>query len=426
MKKIKYLAMLLFAAMVSMATVSCSDSGDNNEGGNGNGGNGGGTPGDTISASEQKKRLESIANEFVDKINADQFTNLKEIAEAIDGADNSAISDWADACMDACLVETKGDTVCSYLFVASNFTGSFVLDGNKWTLSNDKVDNLQFKFKDKEGKDCVLKLEHSGKETKIHHESFDRVEYRYIWNEYSTPSEYTHRDIDSLSIPENITVTLTQGGKTVVSTDIHTTLTVGSGDIDLTRDEVEVTISSTVNDYKLELQKALYSKSEKASVQSFVITKDSEELISLSAEVAFDISNPNNPVCKSGSFEVKVLGGKARVAGNVTDGKALQDCLNKAYDNNQNDEEYKRYIEEVNSYAPVKLYLDNSDKYAATVCLKPFKEDPDENHSSWTCEPVLVFNDGSSYTFVEYFDEESFKNVIKKVEDLIEDFTKKF
>ncbi len=423
MKKIKYLAMLLFAAMVSAAAVSC---GDDNESGAGDGGSGGGTEAETLTPNEQKVKLEKVARELVGKVDADQFSNIEDMAKGIEGADDSAISDWADACMDACLLDVKGDSLYSYLYVASNFTGSFELKDDKWTKSDEKVGYLQFKFKDNAGKNCVLKLEHSGKETTVHHESFDDELYYYGWNGYYYAKYLVSKDKYSYSIPENIKVTLTQGGATVASADIHTTLSVGSGDVDIARDGAEVTMTTTVNDYKFVLQKAVYSKGKSASVPSFVVTKGGEELVSLTAKATGDLSDVDDPVLKTGSFEVKVLGGKARVVGNLTDGQTLKRCLDNAGDNDWDEKEYKKYINQANSLIDVKLYLDNSGKYAAFLRLQPFEERYYGAYSSWDAEPVLVFGDGSSYSFDEYFDENTFSTVINKVENLIDDFVRMF
>ena len=423
MKKIKYLAMLLFVALVSVAAVSC---GDDNESGTDGGGGGGGTEAETLTPNEQKVKLEKVARKLVGKVDADQFSNIEDMAKGIEDTDDSAISDWADACMDACLPDVKGDSVYSYLYAASNFTGSFELKDGKWTKSDEKVNYLQFKFNDNAGKNCVLKLEHSGKETTVHHESFDDEYYCYGWNGYYYTKYLMSKDKISYSVPENIKVTLTQGGTTVASTDIRTTLSVGSGDVDITRDGAEVTMTTTVNDYKFVLQKAVYSKGKSASVPSFVVTKGGEELISLTANATGDLSDVDDPVLKTGSFEVKVLGGEARVVGNLTDGQTLKRCLDNAYDNDEYEEEFKKYINQANSLIDVKLYLDNSDKYAALLRLQPFEEYYYSAYSSWDAKPVLVFGDGSSYSFDEYFDKNTFNTVINKVENLIDDFIRMF
>ncbi len=427
MKKIKYFAMLFFAAMVSAATVSCGDDGDSTSGGDNSGNGGGGSQqvDSVTTAAAQKAKLESVARELVGKVNAEEFDNIKEIVDGVRPSDGQEIEDWFEGCKDACLVGESGDSLYYNLYALSNFTGSFELQGNKWENLNAKVDYLQFKFKDKAGNECVLKLTHSGKETTVHHESFDEKDYEYRW--YGYYSAYLkRRNVNSYVIPENINVTLTQGGKTVVSTDVHTSLSVGSGDVDITRDGAEVSVTTTVNDYKVVLQKALYSKGTSVSVPSLVMTKGNEELISLTAQATGDISDLDNPVSKTARFEVKVLGGKARVIGNLTDGQTLQRNLENADKNENNETEYKRYINNANTLIDVKLYLDNSSKYGAYLRLQPFEKNKGWGYKAWEYKPILVFGDGSSYTFEEYFDEVTFDNVINKVQNIIDDFVRMF
>lgn len=413
MKKIKYCAMLFFAAMVSAAAVSCSNGSDD----------GGSQSIDTVTKpAEQKTKLESIAREFVGKVNANEFSNIKEMVDGVNGSDGQEIEYWFEDCLDACLMEQSDDTLYYNLYALSNFTGSFELQGSKWKgLNANKVDYLQFKFKDKAGNECVLKLTHSGKETTVHHESFDKTDYGYRW--YGYYDYFKSKNVNSYVIPENINVTLTQGGKTVVSTDVHTSLSVGSGDVDITRDGAEVSVTMTVNDYKVVLQKALYSKGTSASVPSLVMTKGNEELISLTAQATGDISDLDNPVSKTANFEVKVLGGRVRVVGNLTDGQSLQRNLEKADENKYNSSDYKRYIVNANALIDVKLLIDNS--YAAYLSLQPF-EKTNRGSKAWEYKPVLVFGDGSSYTFEEYFDDATFDNVINKVQNIIDDFVRMF
>lgn len=419
-KGIKSFSMLFFAAMVSVIAVSCGDKGSSND-----------VTTPTIdnetTPAAQKAKLESVARELAGKVNADEFSNIKEMTKGVGDSETSILKQWFEGCLDACEVK-KTDTSIYKMYALSNFKGSFQLNGNKWEKLNDNVDYLQFAFKDNSGKDCVLKLTHSGKETTVHHESFDREHYySYYYNNYFHVE--TNKEIKSYVIPENANVTLTQDGKTVVSTDVHTSLNIGSGDVDITRDEANVTATTTINDYKFELKNALYSKSTSVEVPSFIMTKGSEELVSLTAKATGDISDLNDPVSKTAYIEVKVLGGKMRLVGNLTDGQTLQRNLENADKNNENETEYKKYIEKANALIDVKMYLDNSSKYGAYLQLKPFEKvyySYYSQYKKWEYKPVLVFGDDSSYTFEEYFDENTFNNVINKVQNIIDDFVRMF
>lgn len=421
MKKKQIFSTLLFAAMVAVGTVSCSSNDDNDSGGN----NGGNTQTETLTPNEQKVKLEKIARELVGKVEADPFSNIKDMTKALDDTDDDVISDWAKGCVGNCLESSKGDTLYSYLFAASNFTGSFELQGKKWKLSNERVDYLQFKFTDYSGRECVIKVEHSGKETKVHHDSFDYHQYSWYYDYvYTKHAVYTEQR--AYSIPEYIKVTVAQNGTTVASTDIHTTLNIASGDVDPYRDGAEVSATTTINDYKFALEKMIYSAGKSASVQSLTVTKGGEELLSLTAQATGDITDSDNPVLKTANITVKVLGGKARVEGNIEDGQSLVRNLENADANNTNSEKYKSYLNTANSMFSVKLYFDNSSTQSAFLRLLPFERQDYWGKSTWRSKPAIVFGDGSSYSFEEYFDEKTFSTVIDKAQNLVDDFVRLF
>lgn len=428
MKKKQIFSTLLFAAMVAVGTVSCSSGDDNGSGGNNGNDNGGNTQTETLTPNEQKVKLEKIARELVGKVEADPFSNIKDMTTALDDTDDDVISDWAKGCVDNCLESSKGDTLYNYLFVASNFTGSFELQGKKWKLANENVGYLQFKFTDHSGRECVIKVEHSGKETKVHHDSFDYHEYSwyydYVSHTYTKHAVYTEQQ--TYSIPEYIKVTVAQNGTTVASTDIHTTLNIATGDVDPYRDGAEVSATTTINDYKFALEKMIYSAGKSASVQSLTVTKGGEELLSLTAQATGDITNSDNPVLKTASIMVKVLGGKARVEGNITDGQSLLRNVENADANKTNGEKYKSFLNTANSLFSVKLYFDNSSTQSAFLRLQPFERQDYLGRSTWRCKPVIVFGDGSSYSFEEYFDENTFATVIDKAQNLVDDFVRLF
>ncbi len=417
MKKKQIFSTLLFAAMVAVGTVSCSSGGDN----------GGGTQTEALTPNEQKVKLEKIARELVGKVEADPFSNIKDMTKALDDTNDDVISNWAKNCVDNCLESAKGDTLYSYLFAASNFTGSFELIGKKWKLANERVDYLQFKFTDYSGRECVIKVEHSGKETKVHHDSFDYHQYSWYYDYVSHKyTESVYSEQRTYSIPEYIKVTVAQNGTTVASTDIHTTLNIASGDVDPYRDGAEVSATTTINDYKFALEKMIYSAGKSASVQSLTVTKGGEELLSLTAQAAGDITDSDNPVLKTASITVKVLGGKARVEGKIDDGQSLVRNIENADANKTNSEKYKGYLNTANSLFSVKLYFDNSSTQSAFLRLQPFERQDYRGTSTWSCKPAIVFGDGSSYSFEEYFDEKTFSTVIDKAQNLVDDFVRLF
>jgi hypothetical protein len=69
----------------------------------------------------------------------------------------------------------------------------------------------------------------------------------------------------------------------------------------------------------------------------------------------------------------------------------------------------------------VNMYFDNTSTKQATVKLEPFQEDDWYGYRYWESEPVIYFQDGTSYsTFEAFFDADDFGNSVNAFEKLIE------
>ena len=72
-----------------------------------------------------------------------------------------------------------------------------------------------------------------------------------------------------------------------------------------------------------------------------------------------------------------------------------------------------------NSLADVNLFYDGKNVKQATIKLEPFAEEKWNGSTFWETEPLIYFNDGSSYsTFKAFFNEKDFKKVIDTFKNL--------
>ena len=76
MKHLKLLVVFAFAVTMSLSMTGCGGD-DSSEGGNGNGGT-------VMSESEQKEYIDVTGRELVNKINADDFKPITELAKFVD------------------------------------------------------------------------------------------------------------------------------------------------------------------------------------------------------------------------------------------------------------------------------------------------------------------------------------------------------
>jgi len=416
MKKIKFLAIYFMAAMISFGLAACSSDDDEEVGTNDN---------PALSASDSKKELEATAKELMSKVSADDFQNIADMTANLDDNDDDVVSEWFDDCVEACKLSGSTDDNLKYLYAASNFTGKFELTNGRWKKTG-TANYLQFTFDDKNGKTCVLKAETSGKLTTVHHDAFDEEDwdYEYVnghWRDYETLTE------NSFVIPEKVHVTLTQGGSTVADVTVNTSVSISSGDFDYTRDNAQVTVTAKINDYNLNVSKVAFNAGTSASAAA-TLSKGGETLIECSANATgqlYSEESEKDPVGKTGAFEVKVLGNQVYIVGNISNISDFAENLDNADEYDEDESSFKRYIENANALIDINVYFDGSKNSTAKVELYPVSEKY-YNYEYWNYEPCVVFGDGTKYSFEEYFDENTYDDVIDQFENLIDDFVEMF
>ena len=409
---------------------------------------------------EQKEYLDLIARGFMDKTPASDFNEISKLCNHIsntytDSYDWDEVGDWGSKIFES-LKESLGTTdkeqekdswgEYNYIYtnykalvMASNFKGQFKAIGNKWELS--KADDLQFIFSDQYGKECVLKLETSGNVKKVFIGNIDEwVDYNYDYsNDYYISNDYYDRTQLTVGVPENIIVTLTQGGSQVVKVTVKLNIGDLSNDkFDLSKNQLTAsTLVELNNGYKFNVSQVAYNGNNKTSV-SFDMSKNGESL----ASVAFSSDISGIPSCNidamvSGNIDeedfnnsnmknvyVKLdIMGKLQIQGTLSDVRKFTDYINEADDNDDDEKTFKSYVNQANSLANFNLFYDGKSTKQATVTLEAFEEESWNGMKYWYMEPMLNFYDGSSYsTFDAFFNDKDFKSVIDAFEKLADNY----
>ena len=409
---------------------------------------------------EQKEYLDVIAREFMDKTPASDFNEISKLCNHIsntytDNYDWDEVGDWGSEIFES-LKESLGTTdkeqekdswgEYNYIYtnykalvMASNFKGQFKAIGNKWELS--KADDLQFIFSDQHGKECVLKLVTSGNVKKVFIGNIDEwVDYNYDYsNDYYISNDYYDRTQLTVGVPENIVVTLTQGGSQVVKVTVKLNIGDLSNDkFDLSKNQLTAsTLVELNNGYKFNVSQVAYNGNNKTSV-SFDMSKNGESL----ASVAFSSDISGIPSCNidamvSGNIDeedfnnsnmknvyVKLdIMGKLQIQGTLSDVRKFTDYINEADDNDDDEKTFKSYVNQANSLANFNLFYDGKSTKQATVTLEAFEEESWNGIKYWYMEPMLNFYDGSSYsTFDAFFNDKDFKSVIDAFEKLADNY----
>lgn len=409
---------------------------------------------------EQKEYLDVIARGFMDKTPASDFNEISKLCNHIsntytDNYDWDEVGDWGSEIFES-LKESLGTTdkeqekyswgEYNYIYtnykalvMASNFKGQFKAIGNKWELS--KADDLQFIFSDQYGKECVLKLVTSGNVKKVFIGNIDEwVDYKSnSTDDYYISNDYYDRTQLTVGVPENIVVTLTQGGSQVVKVTVKLNIGDLSNDkFDLSKNQLTAsTLVELNNGYKFNVSQVAYNGNNKTSV-SFDMSKNGESL----ASVAFSSDISGIPSCNidamvSGNIDeedfnnsnmknvyVKLdIMGKLQIQGTLSDVRKFTDYINEADDNDDDEKTFKSYVNQANSLANFNLFYDGKSTKQATVTLEAFEEESWNGIKYWYMEPMLNFYDGSSYsTFDAFFNDKDFKSVIDAFEKLADNY----
>lgn len=409
---------------------------------------------------EQKEYLDVIARGFMDKTPASDFNEISKLCNHIsntytDNYDWDEVGDWGSEIFES-LKESLGTTdkeqekdswgEYNYIYtnykalvMASNFKGQFKAIGNKWELS--KADDLQFIFSDQYGKECVLKLETSGNVKKVFIGNIDEwVDYKSnSTDDYYISNDYYDRTQLTVGVPENIVVTLTQGGSQVVKVTVKLNIGDLSNDkFDLSKNQLTAsTLVELNNGYKFNVSQVAYNGNNKTSV-SFDMSKNGESL----ASVAFSSDISGIPSCNidamvSGNIDeedfnnsnmknvyVKLdIMGKLQIQGTLSDVRKFTDYINEADDKDDDEKTFKSYVNQANSLANFNLFYDGKSTKQATVTLEAFEEESWNGMKYWYMEPMLNFYDGSSYsTFDAFFNDKDFKSVIDAFEKLADNY----
>lgn len=406
---------------MTFSVVSCSSSDDPENipeipgGGTETPGGGNDNPGGNteLTAAQAKQKLDATAQELLGKMNVNDLQEFKTMIDGVDYEDGSEVSKWFEACGDAS-VESDSEEGTKYLIKASNFVGEFTLKNGVWKQTKKGGDQLSFIFNDKNGKNCVLTLKGSSDGTLIHHDCFDNEGGYwdgYKWQEY--------KDEYRFILPKKMELTLSRNGEVRAMTTINTEVKT-AGEIDLTKDEVEISSVTQIGAYKVEVNKAAFKAGKNAEAKA-VISKDNEKLITVTASATGNIDNNLEGTYGKVSASVDILG-KAKVVATLSDVNLLIQNLDKA---DENESLFKQYLENANRLIDAQLYLDNSSKSCAKVYLAPI-EDGYGSYKYWDAEPWLEFSDGSKYSYSDYFNEKSFKTVVDKVQSIVDDFIKMF
>lgn len=403
------------------------------------------TPGDNnqgetkLDSESQKLKLQATAQKFMKEVPADEMRNLSQLADYVNDAyinnskfSNDVVTDWFEKLIDSNLSPDGKEDISNYwskeyykrIIELSQFKGKFVAGKGGWTKSN--ADDLQFEFKDQNGITCVLTLKTSGKTAKVYvGETWGDCKYEpTIDGEYSKRIDVIEKNY--VYVPEHITTTLLQGGNTLVSAEVNIDHSQFLGpEYDLSKDAVSTNATVKINNYVWVVDRAAHNGKEGSAYVKGSMSKAGKTLVSFEASAADTKLDENGELLQGGAAKVSVnILGEVQIKGTCSNVKTFADYLDKADQFEENESQFKSYVNQANSLLNLGIYFNGGSMRQAKVQLECF-EDGYANWKDWTYEPVLVFDDNSTYsTFTAFFNETSFREVINSFEDLVRSYEK--
>lgn len=403
------------------------------------------TPGDNnqgetkLDSESQKLKLQATAQKFMKEVPADEMRNLSQLADYVNDAyinnskfSNDVVTDWFEKLIDSNLSPDGKEDISNYwskeyykrIIELSQFKGKFVAGKEGWTKSN--ADDLQFEFKDQNGITCVLTLKTSGKTAKVYvGETWGDCKYEpTIDGEYSKRVDVIEKNY--VYVPEHITTTLLQGGNTLVSAEVNIDHSQFLGpEYDLSKDAVSTNATVKINNYVWVVDRAAHNGKEGSAYVKGSMSKAGKTLVSFEASAADTKLDKDGELLQGGAAKVSVnILGEVQIKGTCSNVKTFADYMDKADQFEENESQFKSYVNQANSLLNLGIYFNGGSMRQAKVQLECF-EDGYANWKYWTYEPVLVFDDNSTYsTFTAFFNETSFREVINSFEDLVRSYEK--
>lgn len=436
MKKIYLFLMASFIATSAMLFSSCDDfTGDGSQDGSESldGSLDSGKPVPTT-PEEQKRRLEEVAISFSNEMAASNIQETADLAKYIKDTyvlgefDNSKLYEWADSCLDAIASTFIGESEDTYgvptkhyesLYKASNFKGRFEAKDNAWEYA--EADDLSFTVKDGNGVSCILRLTTEGKTKTVH--AFNDYNWDSIYDENGLWIGETKEEYEiNIEIPEKIVLTLQQGTTVLVKFTLNTDLSSIKGDnFDVSKDQVNITSEFQFEDYSIKLEKLKYAPGAASTVKAS-FKKGSKTLIEGLLTAKVNASDEEIISSTDNMLDIIIMN-EIRVKGNIAvDAVELQSKMDSAWYFDDNEEELKRLIDEVNPHLNIGLYYGDTDEPSAEFKYKATYRDYDYGYGEWYPAEAIVFDDGTSYIIEEFFNEEDFKQLLNTIDTMIKEY----
>ena len=415
-----------------------------------------------LTSEEQKERLNVIGREFFDMMPTSDFNEIKELTNFI--VNNyctetpEALNDWVLSCLQAIGGEQLPSEVATeyendvdgvhyhyaviynytrHIYAISQFRAHVAWNGNEWDVVEQNTNDLQFTCPAANGEQVRATLTTSGNTHKVYVGDLfidAKTTYNITEELYENLRKYEY-DLAYLEVPEMLNLTLTKGGKTLLTTTIETDLSSMQGSyFNLSHDAYSVAMNTSVAGYTFNNVRVKAQSNKPNGTQVICnVEKNGKKLLSVTIQGEidsmggswdeedmdpFELNGANVSQCN-----IDILGKLQLKASckDIAEYMELIDDIEEA----DSEIEAKQYLERANSLMSAEIFYNGTSTRQAYAKLETF-EQRFFNSSWWDVVPVICFEDGTSYGILDdsYFNENAFRAVVNTYREMMRDYEK--
>lgn len=426
----------------------------------------------SLSITQQKAKLDTVARAFMDKLNADDFQTYSDILGAFEEGffGNSEEYDWSalyerlnedyskifQPAEEEILKNGTQKYVYTTLVLLSNHKGLITIGETAATISDYDGTKVVTTVN---GKTYAAELKQKGKVTKalFSYESYrDYRECIYDYDEetgaeQSFIQEGKIQEIYNFTIgfPEELEIAITEDGKPLATLNCKFTPSINGNKFVLTKDAFSMDVTMAMNGYEILVENSGYNGATDTAMMSYMLKKDGDALITAAAYGNVDLAEDtyefeytygeNNEFyekgketvikCKSAgsvNFAMDIMQ-KIQIAGKCSDYDEFAKAVENFY-NAENDTDRQRYLANINAKVNLGVYYDlGSNKQASLVFKQTYNPvEWGEDYEHYGLTMMIEFNDGSIYTFDEFFSDNIFEALMESVSGFSDSWEKVF
>lgn len=358
-------------------------------------------PAENIAPSEQKSKLEDVAQEAMDEYPATEFEEFFDLAEQFneqygENYNWDQFLEYCEAKGEQIFVYNDATSVCEFLLEFANLNGLLTLgetgascveyDGTKmvFSLGADKYE---------------VEVTTAGEEVEA---------------VYSYADEYDEYLYDVL-VPEQLNVVVKKNGSDYAKVLLNFEMRFTAEGVNVNTDSFKVTATVMIGEHSFVLERSGYDANAK-NVSFGCTLKNGERVIvhtNIAAEVQVSLDenmeHPELVVGRGYDIYVDILG-RLQLRGHGSDIQSIYENIQNFFEA-ETAQQAERAVDNINNYVDLGLYYDGSQTRQADLVFDYYPTD-----YGFGLDLLIQFSDGSKYAFFEYFNEDSFSGTINSVE----------